>query len=110
MKMTDPLPGSVLGRRKCLGIIPPTHPLKELVSSKPVRPLSNLGKISPVSKLSCKLPITSQKEFPSPSGIAFPEEKLLISTQSSPQCTMYNLMKRERAAWEMLRLCLKSQS
>jgi len=103
---------SLRGERKkkiCPGIKSPIPPPVEAAVSRPVKHLSNLEKTYQESSLSCELPVTYQKESPPLNGTESSEESPLISTRSSPPCTMSRLMRRERDAWETLRSFLLSR-
>lgn len=74
------------------------------------KPSNVLVKTSQVPKISCILHLTSQMEYHLFNGTTFSEESPLTSIKFSHQCTLYNLMTRERAAWETLKSCLQLQN
>ena len=97
-----------LEKKTCHGIHHlPSQPGEKFVS-KHIKPFRSSAKTSQKQNLSYELHITSQIEFLHPNGIKSSEESQSTSTRSSPPCTMLNLMMRERAAWETLKLCLQS--
>ena len=102
--------GRELERRTCLGSTPPSTLAGELAALKPVEPCLNSVKTFRELDPSYVLPTASPRESPQLNGTESYEENLLISTRSSPPCTLSNLMKRERDAWEQLRLYLLWQN
>ena len=97
-------------KRICLGSAQPlTHP-EEVAALQPAEPSSNSAKIYQGSSHSCELPTTSPMGSPPHSGTKSFEVNLSTSIRSSLPCTLSKLMKRERVAWEELRLFLPWQS
>ena len=97
-------------KKTCLGISHlPVH-LEGEAALKPAKPSSNSVRTCQESKPSFELLATSPKESLHHSGTGSFEENQLTSTKSSRQCTLSNLMKRERDMWEELRLFLPWQN
>ena len=106
MRKTDIM--SVKGepeQKTCHGSMPWKKSSWQSSCTEPVKHSSNSEKISLELNPSYELPIISQKESYLPSGIASSIGNQPILTKLSCQCTIFNLMKRERGTWEMLRLC-----
>jgi hypothetical protein len=97
-------------KKICLGTHQLTNQLEETYVSGPAKPSNNLAKTSQDLNPYCVSPLTSWIEYPHPNGITSLEENPSTSIKSSLSCTLSNLMMRERATWETLKLCLQSQN
>ena len=97
-------------KKTCLGTTPRLDLLEEAAVSKRAESCSNSAKICQESNHSSESLTISLRESPPPSGTAFSEVNQSISTKSSPPCTLSNLMRRERDAWDELRSYLPWQS
>ena len=82
----------------------------DVAASRPVELYSNSVKTFRESNHSYESLMASPRESHPLNGTGSYEENLSTSTRSSPPCTLSNLMKRERDAWEQLRLYLPSQN
>ena len=98
------------GRMKCLGTTPLLAQLGEPAVSKPVKLCYNSAKTYQESNHSFELLTIFLKESPLPSGIDYSVENPSTSIKSSLPCTLSNLMKRERDAWDQLKSCLQQPS
>ena len=91
-------------RKTCPGMAPLQRPPEEVAASQLAKPCSSSAKTYQELRPSCELPATSLKASLQPNGTEFFEANPSTSIKSSHQCTLSNLMRRERAAWEELKL------
>ena len=97
-------------KKTCLGIAPhPAHP-EGVAVSKPAESYFSSARTYQELNPSYELPTTFPKESPPHNGTESLKASQSISTKSSPPCTLSNLMKRERDAWDELRSFLPSQN
>ena len=97
-------------KKTCPGIMSlPAH-LEGAVVSKPAGSYSSSAKTCQESSPSCESPTTSRKESPLHNGNEFSKASQSTLTKSSLPCTLSNLMKRERDAWDELRSYLPWQN
>ena len=98
-----------LEKMKCHGLTQPSAHHEGAAALRPVEPYVSLVKTQPGLRPSYKLQTTFQKGSPPPSGTGCSVENLSTSTRSSPQCTLSSLMRKERDAWDQLKLFLPLQ-
>jgi hypothetical protein len=91
-------------KKTCLGLTLPSTQTDEVTASRPAESYINSVRTSPESSHSYGSPTASLRASPHPSGTVSFEASPLTSIRSSPPCTLSSLMRRERAAWEQLKL------
>jgi hypothetical protein len=109
LRMTKKSPGwrsDASERRTCLGttLDPCLHDVQAAL--KPVDPSERSVRICPELDLSCEWHTNSPKEFRLPSGTESSRENPSTLIKYCRPCTLSNLMKREKDAWEALKLFL----
>ena len=104
MTMSPEFHGNEQEKTRCLGLAPPSAQREEPAASRLVELSSSSAKTYQELRPSCELPATSLKASLQPNGTEFFEANPSTSIKSSHQCTLSNLMRRERAAWEELKL------